>query len=246
MVRLAVAPATLLARHTGGSFWPLLVMLLVIQAAFPLLPSSPLASLLLTAGLLMVSVPALKPTPLLRLAASVGLVVVLGARFALMRLEPEAAWWAVAALLMTAAYTAFIAVNVFTAVIRRTRVTSNTVVGAICVYLLMAHIFGLLYAALEVHAPGSISGVTSGTEGGRVHSHLQGFLYFSVITLTTLGYGDMLAVTPAARALVMLEAMSGQFFVAVFVARLVGSWSATSTPDDPHEDGRTNGGTRAA
>lgn len=57
------------------------------------------------------------------------------------------------------------------------------------------------------------------------------------LTLTTLGYGDMVPASGLARSLVMLEAMCGQFFVAVFVARLVGSMGSTSrapgvTPDD--------------
>jgi hypothetical protein len=227
-------PAEVLTRRFGRSFTPLLVMLLVIQAAFPLVYTSPLASLALTAGLLAASVPAVRPSPRVRLVATVGLVVVLAIRIAVVHFDPEAAGWTVAAFLVTATYVAFVAVNVFSAVIRRTRVNANTVLGAICVYLLMAHVFAMVYVALQVHSPGSITGLASSATGtaGSPHSHLHDYLYFSVITLTTLGYGDMLAVTPTARALVMIEAMSGQFFVAVFVARLVGSWSSAVPPDD--------------
>jgi uncharacterized membrane protein len=200
-------------------------MLLATQVANPFVYNSHLASLALSSLLLVTCIPAIKPSLRLRFGATLGLVVVLSLRFAEVQVVPRSAGLSVFAFLCTAIYVAFVAVNVFAAVIRRTRVNTNTVIGAICVYLMMAHVFALVYLALEVHAPGSISGVSRGVEDGGQNSHLHGFLYFSVITLTTLGYGDMVATTPIARALVMLEAMGGQFFVAVFVARLVGSWS---------------------
>ncbi len=227
-----MGPASFLTRYLGSSFTPLLVMLLVIQTFFPLVYSSPVASLLLTSLMLAASIPAVRPSARLRITAVVAFIFVLTVRVALVRFDPEPPGYTVVAFLVTAAYVAFIAINVLTAVIRRTRITANTVVGAICVYLLMAHVFALVYAALETAAPGSITGVASSALDRGHHSHLHGFLYFSVITMTTLGYGDILAVTPTARALVMLEAMSGQFFVAVFVARLVGSWSSSVPPED--------------
>jgi uncharacterized membrane protein len=202
-------------------------MLLVTQLANPLVYDSHLASLALSSLLLVTCIPAVKPSLLLRFWATLGLVVVLVLRFAEVQVVPRSTSVSVIAFLATAIYIAFVAVNVFAAVIRRTRVNTNTVIGAICVYLMMAHVFALAYLALEVYAPGSISGVSRGIGGDGQNSHLHGFLYFSVITMTTLGYGDMVATTPVARALVMLEAMGGQFFVAVFVARLVGSWSTT-------------------
>jgi hypothetical protein len=233
--------SALLTRHFRSSFTPLLVMLLVIQGAFPLVSNSPVASLVLNSLMLAASIPAVRPSLRLRITAVVGFLVVLAVRVALVRFDPDDPSFAVAAFLGTAAYVAFIAVNVLSAVIRRNSVSANAVVGAICVYLLMAHVFALVYAALETSAPGSITGVVSSTAataaGGHHDSHLHEFLYFSVITLTTLGYGDMLAITPAARALVMLEAMSGQFFVAVFVARLVGSWSSGAPPQDQDRAG---------
>lgn len=209
-----------------SSFTPLLVMLLATQLANPFVYDSHLASLALSSLLLVACIPAVKPSLRLRFGATLGLVVVLSLRFAEIQVVPRSTGLSVVAFLCTAIYVAFVAVNVFAAVIRRTRVNTNTVVGAICVYLMMAHVFALAYLALEVHAPGSISGISRGVADGQ-NSPLHGFLYFSVITLTTLGYGDMVATTPVARALVMLEAMGGQFFVAVFVARLVGSWSLT-------------------
>ena len=68
--------------------------------------------------------------------------------------------------------------------------------------------------------------------GGSESAPLQGFFYFSVTCLTTLGFGDVTPATPAARMVVMLEAMVGQLFMAVFVARLVGGWRGAGPPSD--------------
>jgi len=50
---------------------------------------------------------------------------------------------------------------------------------------------------------------------------IEGFIYFSYVTLTTLGHGDIAAVSPVARTLAMLEALIGQLFPAILIARLV-------------------------
>lgn len=71
-------------------------------------------------------------------------------------------------------------------------------------------------------------------EASPTEAGLAKWVYFSFITLTTVGYGDITPITPAARNLVILEALIGQFFVAVLVARLVrllrtqltGDWGA--------------------
>ena len=67
---------------------------------------------------------------------------------------------------------------------------------------MVSHVFALLFFSLEVARPSSLAGLGPAP-------HLHEFLDFSVITMTTLGFGDVIAVTPAARVLVMLEAMSG-------------------------------------
>jgi hypothetical protein len=56
------------------------------------------------------------------------------------------------------------------------------------------------------------------------------FTYYSFVTLTTVGYGDIVPVSALARWLVWLEAVAGQFYMAVFVARLIGLQSSVSTP----------------
>jgi hypothetical protein len=211
---------------TAQSFVPLLLMLLVGQVAIPLTQGSPAAALALTAGLLLACVPALRPSVRLRRGALAGLAAVLALRLASLQQGEGPGSLMEAGQLATAAFVAFIAVQVFSAVVRRPRVDADTIMGAVCVYILLAHVFALLLFALETHQPGSLAGAARQAAGsnGPPRAYLHDILYFSVVTLTTSGFGDIVPVTRAARAVVMLEAMTGQLFMAVFVARLVGSW----------------------
>ena len=102
-----------------------------------------------------------------------------------------------------------------------TKVTGNTVCAALCLYLLIGVLWGCFFSILESVAPGSFSGVLidkSDSVGNLVHN-LQ---YFSFVTLSTLGYGDITPQTRAAGALCQSEAVIGQFLTMGLVARLVG------------------------
>jgi len=104
----------------------------------------------------------------------------------------------------------------------RERVTLDTILGAICVYVLIGFSFGIIYHLVELHSPGSFQAHDEIALGGgalRVRTAL--FEYFSFVTLSTLGYGDITPVRPLARSLTMFEAMIGQFYIAIIVARLV-------------------------
>jgi hypothetical protein len=225
-------------------FVPLLVGLLVFHVASPLLGQRPVVSLFLTFLLLWTSVPALEPTRRVRAAAIAGLMLVIIVRVASLWRGGENTALNIAALLATAAYVAFVAGHVLVAVVRPARVTANTIVGAICVYLLLAQVFGLVYFALEMHSPGAIvgAGLQPDVADGQPHLYFHQFLYFSVITLTTLGYGDIMPASPVARSLVMLEAMLGQFFLAVFVARFVGALGPPRPPSDGAAEGSRDKG----
>jgi hypothetical protein len=100
-------------------------------------------------------------------------------------------------------------------VIRDERVTLNSVYGAICVYFLLVLFWTLVFIMIEDAEPGSFAGV--GAETDRISD----FLYFSMVTQTTLGYGDITPVSGLPRSLAALEAFIGQVFLVVSVARLV-------------------------
>jgi hypothetical protein len=111
------------------------------------------------------------------------------------------------------------------AVLSRRHVDADTVLGGICVYLLLAMIFMLLHGLAEHLSPGSYlaGGESIGdweAKAGR-DAFIADLFYFSAVTMTTLGYGDIAPVTRVARFLSIAEAMIGQLYVAIFVARLV-------------------------
>jgi hypothetical protein len=103
-------------------------------------------------------------------------------------------------------------------------VTVKIIVLGLCTYLLLGQIWMLFYAPLAAYDPGAFSQpiVTEGSDAGLT------LTYFSYVTLTTLGYGDISPVSPWARALAMLEALTGTLFLAVLISRLVGTYRSSS------------------
>jgi hypothetical protein len=100
-------------------------------------------------------------------------------------------------------------------VFRAGPVTRHRIMGAISVYLLLGLAWGEAYFALALTEPGSFSLAPSATEIP------QNWMYFSFVTLTTVGYGDITPVSTVARSLAILEALTGQLYPAILLARLV-------------------------
>jgi hypothetical protein len=100
--------------------------------------------------------------------------------------------------------------------------TGHRVQGAIAVYLLQGMMWAALYQLVEIFLPGAFQYAAS-SDGPPLSATAQSsiFIYFSFVTLTTVGYGDVLAIDPLARSLAMIEALSGQLFPAVLIARIV-------------------------
>ena len=101
------------------------------------------------------------------------------------------------------------------------KVTVNVLYATLCLYLIIGLFWGALYTLLNELSPGAYSGAL--LDNVQQDSPLHIFNYFSMVTLTTLGYGDITPQTPGAGALCQMEAIIGQFFTAVVVAWLVGS-----------------------
>ncbi len=96
-------------------------------------------------------------------------------------------------------------------------ITLDRIFGAISVYFLFGLSLGLLYVLIEILHPGSFSGRLLGT-----HPYVSDLIYFSYVTLTTLGYGDVGPASPLTRSLALMEAALGVLYMATLVARLVG------------------------
>jgi hypothetical protein len=109
---------------------------------------------------------------------------------------------------------------------RSARITRETIAGAICAYLLIGMVWGHAFAILDYLVPGSFADTSIETEASvdpePIRDQIAQFNYFSFVTLTTLGYGDMTPLSRPAKNLAALEAILGQLYIAVLIARLVG------------------------
>jgi uncharacterized membrane protein len=108
-------------------------------------------------------------------------------------------------------------VAILSFILQEKKVTADVIYGAVVVYLLMAIMWAFIYRFLETLHPGSFAIAQSGSQESR-----SLFTYYSFVTITTLGYGDVAPLTKAARAFSLLEAIVGQMYLVVLVARLVG------------------------
>lgn len=101
------------------------------------------------------------------------------------------------------------------------KVTWDKIYGAVCAYLLLGYAWTFAYSVTEEMQPGSFTSVLSTMPTDLVGRVMQ-LRYFSFVTLATVGYGDIVPHTPAARTMALLEAILGQFYLVALVGRLVG------------------------
>jgi|TARA_B110000116_G_scaffold267958_1_gene281180 hypothetical protein len=99
-------------------------------------------------------------------------------------------------------------------------IDGNKILGAICLYLLMGLIWAVLYTLVQLSIPNSFTNINNSNEWFTL---FPDFIYFSFVTITTLGFGDISPLLPISRFLVYFEAIVGQFYLAILVASLVGS-----------------------
>jgi voltage-gated potassium channel len=110
--------------------------------------------------------------------------------------------------------------------------SADKIIASICIYLLIGMLFALLYDSLGNIFPSSFN--LSERTAHQTES-FSDYVYFSFVTLTTTGYGDMIPVAPFARAMAVLEAIMGPLYLAITVARLVGMQISKQIKDDRGE-----------
>ena len=112
-------------------------------------------------------------------------------------------------------------VAILTRLVRHTRVTAETLLGAICVYIFIGLFFSYLDLAYQL-----VGGTSFFAQPG--HHGPADFIYFSFITMTTVGYGDLSPANGLPRTTSVLEALMGQIFLVVLVSRLVAMYTPRS------------------
>ncbi|MFL6128453.1 MAG: ion channel [Mycobacteriales bacterium] len=195
-----------------GLVFLLLISIFVLDAMFSS-PRAQAAVLLIYVAVLLLALRAVSirsgAGPLLRAALSLGSLVV----FALAWAAPGDRTIGVLAVWLAAVLLATIAVIV-RRLMRHPAVTLQTIFGALSAYLLIGFLFAALYSAVAHLGPDEFFA------GGQPATS-PSLQYFSFVTMTTTGYGDLTPVGGGPRSLAVLEALLGQIFLVTLVARLV-------------------------
>ena len=184
----------------------------------PIIVASPvgMAGARIVTGLVLVA--ALLATGARRIPIALFVVVITFHMLASLRPEP---WLEIAATVLRIAFLAYVCGRVILRVLSERNVSYDTLAGAACGYMLLGLIWGEFYILTELALPGSFE-IPASFRIGPDADPRASLLYFSFITLTTVGYGDMHPNNPGAGGLAVSEALVGQLYLAMTVARLVG------------------------
>lgn len=199
-------------------FTPLLLVLILVVALNPVLLALPGGAPVFDLVMLGVLGSAIYAIFGSRRELAIGLVLgvpaALGQIWVMVSGAPDLVPWSLALLL---AFLVYVAAVIFREVFRPGSVNRHTVRGGICLYLLIGLIWAMGFAILESLSPGAFRY----EEAVGREAVIQVFVYYSLVTLSTLGYGDVAPILPLARSLAAIEAIVGQLYIAVFVATLV-------------------------
>jgi hypothetical protein len=249
MARASAKSKALLVHVGRGQYGPLLTALLVLCLAAPLLEGGPLKGAMLDTAMSAIVVTGLYAADPRRRSLVIGFTLAC-VTLATHRLVTVFHYEPLHALhyLLNLVILAYTARTILWAVIRDSQVTIETIKGALCVYLLIGLSWVYVFAAIDMAYPGSLKIPVSSESAERAHllvrQDLHRLLYFSFCTLTTVGYGDIVPLRGVAQTASYLEAILGQIFLTVLVARLVGMHISQPPPvpapgpepDDPAEE----------
>ena len=118
--------------------------------------------------------------------------------------------------------------------------TLDSICGAVAGYLFLGLAWSLSYSLIETVQPGSFRHILL-PHGSLEDQQYYELIYYSFVTLTTLGYGDVAPLTPVTRTLAWIEAVSGQFYMAIIVAGIVSAFVTKITPRENEESKSVRG-----
>jgi hypothetical protein len=205
----------------------LLTAMLLLVGAYPMLHETKVAAEIYSVIRCLVFVSALpfivSPRRQPLLALTIAVVVVAGTWVAYSLPGGTPLWGMVAFHLLASVFFSLTIGSILWIVYKQPAVTLDSVAGAICAYLLIGAMFGHLYWLAQATARGSFRGegefADELADPGR---SLFALTYYSMVTLASVGATDVVPARSAARGLTMLEAICGQFYVAVLIADLIG------------------------
>jgi Ion channel len=226
-----------LAQHNWpGRFTVLLATIILLLVSQPLFSGHVLAQTFATATISLVLLSAVYAFRTAKIYFTIALILMvpaIGSRVALQ-------FTANPTLEMVGAISSFLflTVTVFALVSRLfivKSVTFDTISAAICAYLLIGVAWAYAFAVVELRHPGSFNAVLFQRQTGDIApllASLHTFIYYSFVCLTTTGFGDILPVSGGARSLSVMEAVFGQLYMAILIARLVGLEIARSMNEE--------------
>ena len=131
--------------------------------------------------------------------------------------------------LATDTFLVTVLVVVFADIVMSKRVTADLIFGSVAVYLLFGVVVALIFHLMNSVDPGSVIATVGDAETvAERRDEFSELLYFSFVTLTSVGYGDLTPLESPARSVAMLEGIIGQLYIAILVAKLVGVYTAQS------------------
>ena len=207
--------------HVKGNFAYLLVSLLGFLLAIAILAQYPTIGgdqivMFLIEGTLILGVWSIARQ---RIWFVIGVVLItVGAINILMHTIFAHEWAFYVNLIVALLFYLFTTMLAFEALFTGEQIDLNMIMGSICVYILVGISWSIFYFFESVIHPGAFNGIVDDLGKQRFSE----VLYYSYVTLSTLGYGDITPVTPIARTLAFLEALFGQFYIAILVASFVG------------------------
>lgn len=210
MVKLRV-PGTM-----RGGLRTLLASLVLLLAVFPVLDEELLGRAILVVLSTVIALSGAYAASRTRRRLAVALLLAmpaLAARWSFVFVRTPAVH--AAALVTSIVFFVYTIVLVLAYVLRTDEVNLDEIYGAVSAYILIGFVWGMGYGLLDLLQPGSLRSTNGSVGPGD-------FMYFSFVTLMTVGYGDMSPVHPVARSLAIIESMLGVVFMAVLIGRLVG------------------------
>lgn len=129
-----------------------------------------------------------------------------------------------AELIFTALFLAYVIWHIFSDVFSQQSINRDTLFGAICIYLLLGLLWSYFYLLLVCLTPDAFTiDPAKLVSDGELSGNL---LYYSYTTLTTVGYGDITPVSLQARSIAIIEQITGVFYIAIMMARLVSMYQS--------------------